>query len=101
MCVKWLKWVILAVLLAIIAVLCVAVAKDRKHIKTLKYQVAEQSAIIDSLLNRQSVVFDVSLNVQDKTRLIVNGKGNSGTINVPQEKIYILEIDSTNISLRQ
>lgn len=101
MCVKWLKWVILAVLLAIIAVLCVAVAKDRKHIKTLNYQVAEQSAIIDSLLNRQSVVFDVSLNVQDKTRLVVNGKGNSGTINVPQEKIYILEIDSTNISLRQ
>lgn len=101
MWVKWLKWVILAVLLAVIAVLSVSVAKDRKHIKTLNYHVKEQSAIIDSLLNRQSVVFDVSLNVQDKTRLTVNGKGNSGTINVPQEKVYVLEIDSTNISLRQ
>lgn len=101
MWVKWLKWVILAVLLAVIAVLSVSVAKDRKHIKSLQGQVAEQSAIIDSLLNRQSVVFDVSLNVQDKTRLTVNGKGNSGTINVPQEKVYVLEIDSTNISLRQ
>ena len=101
MWVKWLKWVILAVLLAVIAVLSVSVAKDRKHIKTLKTQILEQSAIIDSLLNRQSVVFDVSLNVQDKTRLVVNGKGNSGTINVPQEKVYVLEIDSTNISLRQ
>lgn len=101
MWVKWIKWVILAVLLAIIAVLSVSVAKDRKYIKALNYQVKEQSAIIDSLLNRQSVVFDVSLNVQDKTRLTVNGKGNSGTINVPQEKVYVLEIDSTNISLRQ
>lgn len=101
MWVKWIKWVVLAVLLAIIAVLSVSVAKDRKHIKALNYQVKEQSAIIDSLLNRQSVVFDVSLNVQDKTRLTVNGKGNSGTINVPQEKVYVLEIDSTNISLRQ
>lgn len=101
MWVKWLKWVILAVLLAVIAVLSVSVAKDRKHIKTLNYQVKEQSAIIDSLLNRQSVVFDVCLNVQDKTRLTINGKGNSGTINVPQEKVYVLEIDSTNISLRQ
>ena len=98
---KIIKWVILAVLLATIAVLSVCVAKDRKHIKTLKTQVLEQKTIIDSLLNRPSIVFDVSLNVQDKTRLTVNGKGNSGTINVPQEKVYVLEIDSTNISLRQ
>ncbi|MBO7715561.1 MAG: hypothetical protein J6S85_18505 [Methanobrevibacter sp.] len=95
------KICIYAILVGLIAVLSVSVAKDRKHIKSLNYQVKEQSAIIDSLLNRQSVVFDVSLNVQDKTRLTVNGKGNSGTINVPQEKVYVLEIDSTNISLRQ
>lgn len=95
------KVCIYAVLVGLIAVLSVSVAKDRKHIKSLQTQVLEQKTIIDSLLNKESIVFDVQLNVTDKTRLVVNGKGNSGTINVPSEKTYVLEVDSTNISMRQ
>jgi hypothetical protein len=63
-------------------------------------RVKEQTGIIDSLLNRRMTVFDVQLNVTDKSTNKINGSHNKGTITMPQEKVYRLEIDSVNVSVK-
>ena len=45
------------------------------------------------------VGFEVMLEVTDKSKLTVNGKGNSGTINIPQERHYVVEIDSVSMGI--
>ena len=94
---KWINIVIYVVLVATIAVMGTTINGQRKHVTSLNNQVKEQSTIIDSLLKRRMTVFDVQLNVTDKSRNIIHGKYNKGTINMPQERTYKLEIDSTNI----
>jgi hypothetical protein len=96
----WIKIAILAVLITVIATLSVLYAESRKHVVTLKAQVKEQSAIIDSLLSRRMTVFDVKLNVTDKSRNVVHGRYNKGTINMPQERTYKLEIDSVSVNVK-
>jgi hypothetical protein len=93
----WLKIVIAALMCTGIAVMSVLYAESHKHVKTLKAQVKEQSAIIDSLLKRRMTLLDVELYVTDKSRNIVYGRNNKGTITMPQERKYILEVDSISV----
>jgi hypothetical protein len=96
----WIKIMIYAALAAAVITLGAMLGLSRQHVKTLKAQVREQSAIIDSLLMRRMTVFDVQLNVTDKSRNVIHGRYNKGTINMPQERTYTLEIDSMNVSVK-
>ena len=95
----WIKILIVAVAVAAVCVLGVLYAESHRHVKTLKAQVTEQSAIIDSLLKRRMTLLDVELYVTDKSRNIVYGRNNKGTITMPQERKYILEVDSVNVRM--
>ena len=70
------------------------------HNRSLKRQVNEQSRCIDSLLNRRMELIDVQLYVTDKSKNIIYGRYNKGSIFMPQERRYILEIDSNNVSVK-
>ena len=96
----WLKIVIAALMCTGIAVMSVLYAESHKHVKTLKAQVTEQSTIIDSLLARRMTVFDVQLHVTDKSHNTIYGRYNKGTIYMPQERKYILEVDSVNVKVK-
>lgn len=92
--------IIMAVLAAAVVTMSVLYAGSRSHIKTLKLQTAEQSEVIDSLLARRMKFIDVQLHVTDKSKNIVYGRHNTGTIQMPQERKYILKIDSTSVVLK-
>ena len=94
---KIIKLVFILALIAIITGLSVALRCQNKHNKSLRQQVGQQNVVIDSLLNRKSIAFEVCLYVTDKTKTAIYGKYNKGTINVPQEKHYILTIDSNTM----
>ena len=85
---------IVALMCTSLAVLSVLYAESNRHVRTLKAQVMEQSAIIDSLLKRRMTLLDVELYVTDKSRNVIYGRYNKGTITMPQERKYILEVDS-------
>jgi hypothetical protein len=87
------KIIVYAVIVAVIAVLSVLCQQQKQHIKTLKMQV-------EDLKNRRMTVFDVQLHVTDKSTNKINGSHNKGTITMPQERVYKLEIDSTNITIK-
>ena len=93
----WLKILIAAVLASAVCVMSVLYAESHKHVKTLKAQVTEQSAIIDSLLKRRMTLMDVDLYVTDKSVNKIYGRYNKGTITMPQERKYILEVDSISV----
>ena len=95
----WLKILIVAVLASAVCVMSVLYAESHKHVKTLKAQVTEQSAIIDSLLKRRMTLMDVDLYVTDKSVNKIYGRYNKGTITMPQERKYILEVDSVNMRI--
>ena len=95
----WIKILILAVLASAVCVMSVLYAESHKHVKTLKAQVTEQSAIIDSLLKRRMTLMDVDLYVTDKSVNKIYGRYNKGTITMPQERKYILEVDSVNMRI--
>lgn len=93
---KW-SWILMAVM-AVVTALAVTVASlEGSHRRSLARQVKEQSAVIDSLLKRDQPLFDVDLYVTDKSRNTIYGRYNRGTINMPQERRYILEVDSVNV----
>ena len=96
---KGINIMIYTVFIAVIAVMGVTIHGQKKHVTSLTNQVKEQSAIIDSLLKRKMTIFDVQLHVTDKSRNVIHGRYNKGTINMPQERTYKLEIDSTNITI--
>lgn len=95
----WLKILIAAVLASAVCVMSVLYAESHKHVKSLKAQVTEQSAIIDSLLKRRMTLMDVDLYVTDKSVNKIYGRYNKGTITMPQERKYILEVDSVNMRI--
>lgn len=66
----------------------------------LKHRTEEQSRVIDSLLNRRMTVFDVQMHVRDQSKFTIYGKYNKGTINVPNERTYTLEVDSVNMKVK-
>lgn len=64
----------------------------REH-QEQKARIEEQAKVIDSLLNiPPSISVSAKLDVTDKSKIDVNGKGNSGTINVPTERVYVVEL---------
>jgi hypothetical protein len=96
----WIKLAIYAALVSAFITMTALYVSSNRHIKTLKTQVKEQSAIIDSLLARRMTVFDVKLQVTDKSKSVMYGRHNQGTMNMPQERIYILKIDSVNVNMK-
>lgn len=89
-----------AVAAATIAVLGVSLSGEKRRCSELSERVGEQAKVIDSLLNRREKFIDVQLNVTDKSKSTIYGKYNKGTITMPQEKTYHLEIDSSNVSIK-
>ena len=91
-------WIMIVAALSMGLVISGVVAgMQHRHMKDLRVQVQEQSCVIDSLLKRRMTVFDVRLNVTDKSRFAIYGRYNKGTISVPNERTYTLELDSFNI----
>ena len=95
----WIKIAIVALLACAVAVMSTLYAESHKHVKTLKHQVAEQSTVIDSLLKRRMEYINAELYVTDKSRNVIYGRYNKGTITMPQERKYILEVDSIGIRI--
>lgn len=65
-------------------------------------RIEEQAKVIDSLLNLPPTIsVSARMDVTDKSKIDVNGKNNQGTINVPTERVYVLElqIDSTKMEV--
>lgn len=97
---KWIKIIIYAVVAVAISILITTAVLQARHISSLKDQVDEQHIIIDSLLKRRMTVIDCQLHVTDKSRFAIYGRYNKGTINVPNDRTYTLQIDSTNITVK-
>lgn len=94
------KWIVWIVLIAATAVASTAAALEGNHRRSLAKQVKEQSAVIDSLLSRDQPLLDVKLYVTDKSVNKIYGRYNKGTISMPQERRYILEVDSMNMRIK-
>lgn len=100
---KW--WIVIVAVLALAMIgeaigwnVCQNRSKERQQ--TIDFQ----RAMIDSLVSRpptedQYITLDLNMAVTDKSKVDVNGKGNSGTINVPTERHYVVEIDSTSLNI--
>jgi hypothetical protein len=87
-------------LAALAALAATAAFLEHSHRKSLQHQVAEQSAVIDSLLSRNRPLLDVQLHVTDRSRNVIYGRYNRGTISMPQERRYILEVDSSTLVVK-
>lgn len=94
---KKVYWIVTAAILLAAAVAGTAAAVQARHIKSLKRQVANQTVIIDSLLKRRMTVFDVHMNVTDKSKNNIYGRYNKGSIIIPTQKTYLLELDSVSM----
>lgn len=97
---NWIKFTAASIAIAAIAILSVIAVGDKKTIKSQQDRIEEQGKVIDSLLNRRTTFIDCHLVVTDKSKNIIYGRYNKGNISQPQERKYILEIDSTNIKIR-
>ena len=93
---KW-TWILMAVL-AVITSLAITIATlEGFHRRSLAKQVKEQSVVIDSLLKRKPAMMDVKLYVTDRSKNNIYGRYNKGTITIPTQKIYKLEVDSVRV----
>lgn len=72
----------------------------QKQINEQTEIITRQGAVIDSLLQRREKFIDVQLYVTDKSNNKIYGRYNKGTIAMPQEKVYRLEIDSTDFKIK-
>jgi hypothetical protein len=100
----FLRIVSYVILAAVIAVLFVLYTGSLKQNKILRAHDAEKSVIIkdqqatiDSLLKFKTYVFDVKLNVTDKSKNNVDGRYNKGTIEMPSVKTYTLDLEGAEI----
>lgn len=68
--------------------------REYKHNKQLTAIIDENNKVIDSLINkpRKSLNVDINLDVTDKSTYKVNAKGNQGTIEAPNDKVYELKV---------
>lgn len=96
---KW-AWIVLAIMAVIASLAITAASLEGAHRRSLQKQVKEQSVVIDSLLKRRMTVFDVQLHVTDKSVNKIYGRYNKGTISMPQERRYILEVDSVSMRVK-
>ena len=99
--------IIYIVLSSVIAVMGTIIKGQKKHTKAvekhitmLSSQINKKDAVIDSLLKRRMTVYDVQLNVTDKSKPSINLKNNRGEISAPIEidKVYHLKFEDTNIN---
>lgn len=95
-----LKWIIYGVISLVSSVSLTFGIAEGYHRRSLQKQVKEQSVIIDSLLCRPKALMDVDLYVTDKSVNKIYGRYNKGFITMPQERKYILVVDSTNVLVR-
>ena len=98
---SWAKIIIYAITAIAISTLATTSILQARHNKSLKLQVKEQSRIIDSLLNRRMTVFDVKLNVTDKSVNKIYGRYNTGHIIMPSSKSYVLQLDSVSMNVNK
>lgn len=91
------KIIIYSLISAAALSLAVALGYSERNNRALKHRTIEQSKVIDSLLNRRIKAVDVQLYVTDKSKNTIYGKYNKGSIQMPQERKYILEVDSISI----
>ena len=94
-----LKWVLRMAAVLMTAVSVTFGLVENAHRRSLARQVKEQSVIIDSLLTRPKALLDVNLYVTDKSVNKIYGRYNKGFITMPQERRYILEVDSVRTTL--
>ena len=97
---KWI-WIVWAVLAAATAVSTTTATLEGSHRRSLARQVKEQSVVIDGLLARDLPLLDVKLYVTDRSVNKIYGRYNRGYINMPQERRYILEVDSLNMRIKK
>lgn len=97
---RWISITLLMSAMCFAAVLATALQGSRKHLATALQQVEEQHRVIDSLLNRRMTYIDVQMHVTDRSTSKVYGRYNKGTITLETAKRYILEVDSTSITVK-
>lgn len=95
-----LKWIIAAAAVLVVAVSLTFGIAEHAHRRSLQRQVQRQETVIDSLLNRPKALMDVDLYVTDKSVNKIYGRYNKGFITMPQERRYILEVDSVRTTLK-
>ena len=99
------KWiVVIFVLTAALGISITGWVGARMTVNSQARHITEQSLIIDSLLNvPPSIAITADMSVTDKSKIDVNAKNNSGTVNVPTERVYVLELqlDSTKITVER
>jgi hypothetical protein len=73
--------------------------REYKHNKQLTAIIEEDAKVIDSLVNkpRKSLNVDINLDVTDKSTYKVNAKGNQGTIQAPNDKVYELKVELDSV----
>lgn len=90
------------IIYVVLSLACCALAAlfgvSQRHVNEQAKRIERQDIIIDSLLARRMHVFDVKMTVTDKSKSIVYGKYNKGNINMPTEKIYILDFDTLKVN---
>lgn len=94
------KYIIYAAAALALAVSFTLAVTTTGHNRSLKRQVQEQSRTIDSLLTIQRQSLNIQLYVTDKSTNKIYGRYNRGTIQMPSEKVYLLEIDSAQFGLK-
>lgn len=94
---NWIKAIIYVVLAAIIGILTVAFILTQQQVKQQAERIERQDIVIDSLLARRMHVVDIHMQVTDKSKNNIYGRYNKGTIMIPTQKTYMLDIDSLNI----
>lgn len=94
------KWIIYAALALVTAVSLTFGIAEGAHRRSLQKQLKAQSVIIDSLLCRPQALMDVKLYVTDRSVNKIYGRYNKGFITMPQERKYILEVDSIRTTLK-
>lgn len=100
---KW-QWIVIAVLGILFGVCAAGWGVTHKTSKERKATIEFQRVTIDSLMalppaEEQNITIEMHMAVTDKSKVDVNGKGNSGTINVPSERKYVVEMDSTSLNI--
>lgn len=96
--------IVVGILIAAITATSIGWGTTHKQSKERKETIEFQRHTIDSLLalppvESNEIRIELKMDVTDKSHLTVNGKGNSGTISVPQERRYVVEIDSASFNV--
>lgn len=99
------KKIIIAIIIAVLTGCNVFTGYEwHKSFKTNKEYfnlIEKQSATIDSLVNNPatSIKLDVSMQLTDKSKFEISAKNNQGTISIPNERKYLLEVQLDSVSI--